>query len=245
MQTGIGEQGLQRVRLADRESGCFHRPRVPRDRRRSRRPRTGGSPPCPRRNPIHRRRTVAPARATRRISATAFAGSGTKFRTRPLTTQSSAALATGRSMAPPWRKSIRGSWNCCRARVRNPSDGSTPMTERGSQQPRIAWLSAPVPQPTSSQLPFACAPSPAPGTGARRSGSSGRYSVRTTCRRPYASVARRGVRGPAGCRGHGASATGSRPSVTRPVKLCWRRGGRGWNCAACASRNSRSRPAPR
>src|SRR3954454_21736154 len=100
-------------------------------------------------------------RATRRISASPAAGSGTKLSTRPETTASKAASSAGRAWALPSRKAACGSVTCAAACATKSGDGSTPSTADGSAAARTVSLSAPVPQPTSNHRAPAGTPSEA------------------------------------------------------------------------------------
>ena len=143
----------ERLRAHRSGSGRPRRPVSPPDRARSPRPRIAGGVPSRRRSPRRRPATVAPDVATRSVSRNASAGSGMKLRTRPETTTSAERtglerkrrrVADGepssgiarRARAPPRRT--------------RPTD-RCPMTDAGSARTRIASVSAPVPQPTSTQ----------------------------------------------------------------------------------------------
>ena len=81
---------------------------------------------------------MAPARATRFISASAFRVSGMKFSTRPETIASLLALSTGSAWASPTRTSARGSASAALAAAAKSWDGSSASRLCGLHRARIA-----------------------------------------------------------------------------------------------------------
>src|SRR3954447_1499846 len=65
-------------------------------------------------------------------------------------TTSNSSLGTGSDRTSPTSKRTRGSTISLAAEARKSVDGSTPRISRGLATSRIAWVKAPVPQPTSS-----------------------------------------------------------------------------------------------
>ena len=125
---------------------------------------------------------MPPGRTTRRISAAALAGSGTKLSTRPETAASKLSSSKGSACASPTRNSACGAR--VRAKARKPSDGSTPATSarlRGCED-RLAQRARCRSRRRASACRREC---PArPGTPAPRAGSSARRRAHTGRRRP-------------------------------------------------------------
>ena len=83
-------------------------------------------------HPTHRPQQSHPAEPTRAISATPFAGSGTKKMTSAMTAASKRCCSNGNAMASPSRNT-HARWPVAFARQRScPSLGSTPLTSIGS-----------------------------------------------------------------------------------------------------------------
>ncbi len=93
-----------------------------------------------------------PSRATRLASPSAPGTSGTKLRTRPDTTTSALAVSAGSRSAEPTANVATGSGTRARAAATKSADGSTPSSPPGAMRATICADSAPVPQPTSTQL---------------------------------------------------------------------------------------------
>ena len=83
------------------------------------------------------------------MADTATTGCGRKVRTSPETTTSAVPGASW--VASPTSKRARESAMCSSAQATKLWDESTPTTDVGLQRSRMAWVSAPVPQPTSTQ----------------------------------------------------------------------------------------------
>src|SRR5262245_6227258 len=83
---------------------------------------------------------------------TVSSGFGRKFRTSPETMTSKPPSRRGRDSAPATTNETRRSERFFRAYSMNGPDGSQATTEAGSQRSQMVEVSAPVPQPTSSQL---------------------------------------------------------------------------------------------
>jgi hypothetical protein len=94
---------------------------------------------------------VPPERTTRFISATPFAGSGTKKITSAMVGRSKVLSANGSAMASPSRNSGTLTVWRWRAKASWPGDGSTPCTPLGARRSTKSSVKAPLPQPTSMQ----------------------------------------------------------------------------------------------
>jgi hypothetical protein len=95
--------------------------------------------------------TLPPGRTTRAISATPFAGSGTKKITSAITAASNAASGQGRAAASPTSNRAGRPGSRVRAKSSWGPDGSMPSTDEGAQRSNSSSVKAPLPQPTSAQ----------------------------------------------------------------------------------------------
>src|SRR6476619_7525602 len=95
---------------------------------------------------------MAPGRSRSRREARTSSGSGRKLKTSPETPMSNPPSRYGSRSAPPTTNvagaAARLAWACSM----NADEGSQATTEAGLQRSQIADVSAPVPQPTSSQF---------------------------------------------------------------------------------------------